>query len=108
MPYDDQKVLQPRRDVAAVRFRAGIPEIGSRLGEAFGAVERHLAKHGIPLEGPVAYYEPAGDELDVAAGFEVSAPIKGDGHVVPTSSRSARRRSRHTWVPTRISREPTR
>jgi effector-binding domain-containing protein len=77
-----------RRHVAAVKFRCPVAEIPSRMADAFGAVMFFLQKGGIEPQAPaVAIYDAfAGDAVSVAAGFYVSAPIEGDGHVVPATT----------------------
>lgn len=71
--------------LAAVRFRATIPELPHHLGPALGAVMSYLTRAGTRPSGPaVAYYQPREEgQFDVCAGFLVDAPIAGDGRVVP-------------------------
>lgn len=74
-----------KQHLAAVRFRATIPELPHYMGDALGAVMSALMRSGTQPSGPaVAYYQPRSEgQFDVAAGFLVSAPIVGDGRVVP-------------------------
>jgi effector-binding domain-containing protein len=74
----------PRRELAVVRFRASVAEIGQKIGPAFGLVQQYLAGAGIPIEGPaVAMYQPSEDGFAVSAGFVVPTTIPGDGKVMP-------------------------
>lgn len=84
MAYQIELKKQPRRDLAVVKFRATVADMGQRIGAAFGAVHAYLLQAGIQVQGPaVAFYTPGVHEFDVAAGFIVPSPIPGDGTVVP-------------------------
>lgn len=72
------------RPVAGVRFRVTDPDqIAGRMGEAFGAVMRHLARSGVETQGPAfAVYDILGNgEFDVLAGFVVPSPVEDGGGV---------------------------
>jgi hypothetical protein len=74
---DQVEIVRTRGSTVAVtRFHVGaadLPEIGDRMGWAFGAVAAGLANARVEAAGPaIARYEPRGDGIDVAAGFEVS------------------------------------
>jgi effector-binding domain-containing protein len=60
---------------AVVRFHVSsgeLPDIGARMGRAFGTVMAELGKVATDPEGPaIACYEPTDDGFDVAAGFQV-------------------------------------
>jgi effector-binding domain-containing protein len=76
----------PRRDIAVVKFRAAVPEIGQRLGAAFGEVHSYLVRAGVRIAGPaVAFYKPGPHQFDVAAGFIVPSAVSGDGKVEPSA-----------------------
>lgn len=82
--YQIELKIQPRRDLAVVKFRASVSEISQRIGAAFSAVHKYLSQAGVEIHAPaIAYYKPGQDEFDVWAGFVVSTAIIGNGNVVP-------------------------
>ncbi len=85
MPYRVEIKEVAARPAAVVRFTAGVPEMGDKMGAAFGQVMQYVAQAGAQIAGPaIGYYEQLGDErFDVHAGFIVAAPIEGDGTVLP-------------------------
>jgi effector-binding domain-containing protein len=85
MPYEVEIKDVAARHAAVVRFEAAGSEMGEKLGEAFGAVMQHVFQAGAQLPGPAfAYYEQLGNQrFDVRAGFIVTAPIDGNGTVLP-------------------------
>lgn len=77
------------QDVAAVDFQGTAAELGPLMGQAFGAVMDYLSVHGLyPVGPPVCFYEPlpASERPPTSfrgwAGFPVTQPVAGDGHVV--------------------------
>jgi effector-binding domain-containing protein len=84
MTYQIELKSQPRRDLAVVKFRSSVADIGPRIGAAFGAAHAYLVQAGIQVQGPaIAVYTPGGQEFEIAAGFVVPAAVEGDGNVVP-------------------------
>jgi effector-binding domain-containing protein len=83
--YEIEARTLEKHNVAAVRFRSKVADMGQHMGAAFGSVMEYLTRNNIPPEGPaVSHYVPVAEgEFDVAAGFLVAGPIDGDGHVVP-------------------------
>ncbi len=84
MPYRTEITTVPSRTVAVTHFHVELgelPELGEKMGAAFGAVMSHLSRAGAVPRGPaVACYEPEGGGFDVAAGFPVTEPFEpGDG-----------------------------
>jgi predicted transcriptional regulator YdeE len=75
MPHKVQFMQTPATTVAAIRFHVSDGElstIGERMGQALGTVMAELGKAAISPDGPaIAYYAPAADGFDVAAGFRV-------------------------------------
>jgi effector-binding domain-containing protein len=69
----------PAMNAAVTRFHISADElgtIGEKIGPAMGEVMARLGGAGIAPAGPaLAYYEPAGNGYDVAAGFRVSEPF---------------------------------
>lgn len=79
-----QFVLTSVRHLAVVRFHAKVEDFPNLMGPAFATVAAYLVGAEIPITGPaVAHYVMHGDDFDVSAGFEVAAPVPGDGNVVP-------------------------
>jgi effector-binding domain-containing protein len=77
MSHTVQIMKTPATTVAVIRFHVDsreLPNIGERMGQAFGTVMAELGKAHITPDGPaIASYEPEGEGLDVAAGFRVPA-----------------------------------
>jgi len=85
MPYRVEIKEVTARPAAVVRFTAGVPEMGEKMGTAFGQVMQYLTQAGVQIAGPaIGYYEQLGNErFDVRSGFIVAAPIEGNGTVQP-------------------------
>ncbi len=84
MPYTTEITTVPSRTVAVTHFHvemAELPELGEKMGAAFGAVMAHISRAGAIPRGPaVARYEPEDGGFDVAAGFPVTEAFEpGDG-----------------------------
>ncbi|GAB7006633.1 hypothetical protein JCM18899A_41060 [Nocardioides sp. AN3] len=77
MPHEVDIVKVRPMTVAVVRFTVhtdDLPRIGEQMGPAFEKVASELgAAHVPPLGAPMAYFEPAADGFEVAAGFPVPA-----------------------------------
>src|SRR5690349_19051865 len=75
MSHEVEIVKVPATTVAVIHFHVGAPEvptIGERVARTFGTVMSELGKAQVTPSGPaVAYYDPAADGFDVAAGFRV-------------------------------------
>lgn len=85
MPYQVHTINLNARHLAVRKFAGDLTTIGQQMGEAFGAVMAYAGRAGVQVQGPAfAVYDmhPNGT-FDVAAGFPVSAPVDGDGNVVP-------------------------
>jgi len=85
MSYKIHTVDLAARHLAVRRFRGDLTTIGQQMGEAFGAVMAYADRAGVQVQGPaLAVYDMHPDgKFEVAAGFPVSAPVNGDGDVVP-------------------------
>ena len=85
MPYNVEIKQIESRPVAAVKFTAGVAEMASKFGAAFGQIMQYVTQSGAQIAGPaIGYYEQLGNErFNVTAGFVVAQPIEGDGQVVP-------------------------
>jgi effector-binding domain-containing protein len=79
MAHEVEIVKVPATTVAVIRFHVGteeLPSIGERMGRAFGTVMTELDKVDVTPSGPaLAFYEPAADGFEVAAGFRVPATV---------------------------------
>jgi len=84
MSYTIDVKKTPGFHLAAVKFRASVPEMAQQMAQAFGSVMQYLGRAGLQTQGgAVAVYEQeAGDVFDVSAGFVVPGPIEGDGLIV--------------------------
>ncbi|MEE2030953.1 GyrI-like domain-containing protein [Rhodococcus chondri] len=73
------------RHLVAVEFHTDIAHIGEHLGRAYTAVAEYLERSGRPPSGAaIAYFRNFTEGgFDCAAGFEVDAPLDGEGDVVP-------------------------
>jgi effector-binding domain-containing protein len=85
MSYEIRERQEPDRHLAVVRFSASPDQIGTRMGQAFGAVYQYLGRHGLEPQGPpVGCYEMGGGPaFGVRAGCVVAAPIDAEGDVEP-------------------------
>ncbi|HEY6932876.1 MAG TPA: GyrI-like domain-containing protein [Marmoricola sp.] len=84
MGYRVEVVHEQARHLAVVRFRATPAELPGKISRAFGTVGAYLTRERLPPAGPpVTRYELRDGEFEVATGFPVSAPVVGDGIVLP-------------------------
>jgi effector-binding domain-containing protein len=79
MSYEIDIVTVPSRTLAVTRFRVSmddLPDMGQKMGSAFGQVMTALSRAGVTSVGPaMACYEPTEGGFDVAAGFPTSSPM---------------------------------
>jgi effector-binding domain-containing protein len=79
MSYEIDIVTVPPRTLAVARFRVtegDLPDMGQKMGSAFGQVMTALRRAGIASMGPaMACYEPTEGGIDVAAGFPTTGPM---------------------------------
>jgi AraC family transcriptional regulator len=82
MSYDIEVRRLERQDTAVVRARCAWDQIAPTLGSIFGEVMAHLGATGaVPAGGAFGRYTPRGAEVDIEAGFTVTAPIAAGGRV---------------------------
>lgn len=84
MSYTIDIVSAPPRHLAVKKFSVvTTADMGSHMGQAFGAVAQYAGEHGIPIEGPaIGHYTRTSEGFDVAAGFVVPQPIVSEGDIV--------------------------
>jgi effector-binding domain-containing protein len=85
--YDIQTTTRTSQPTAVADTSLTVEEIGSWLGKAYGAVAATLARQGTYPAGPpfARYHKLSDGHFEVEAGFPVTAPIKADGEVRPSS-----------------------
>jgi len=76
----EERTAQP---VLTVRGRSPVQELPQFLGRAYGAIGAYLGQLGQGPAGPpfAAYYNMDMQDLDVAAGFPVVAPLPERGEI---------------------------
>ncbi len=84
MTYDTELVELDPQPAAVVRASLTAAEIPEFLASAFGEVAEALAGQGLePAGPPFGRYVPAGDGLDVEAGFPATGEVRPTGRVEP-------------------------
>ncbi len=83
MAYHCEVKEQPAQPVVSLRTRTAVQDLPLVLGEAYGALMRHLVSlDEFPGGAPfVAYYNMDMQDLDIEIGFPVARQLPGNGKV---------------------------
>ena len=83
MSYPCELKEQPAQPTLALRTRASVEQLGRVLGEAHGAIDRHMGELEEPCAGPpyAAYYNEDMQDLDIEIGFPVARELPGRGQI---------------------------
>lgn len=83
MDYKIELKEETAQPVLAVRFRSSVEELPCQLGKIYGNIINYIQKSGgtTPLMPYVAYFNLDMQDLDLEAGFTLTAAIPGAGEI---------------------------
>lgn len=86
MSYPCEAKEQPAQPTLTIRTRTPVQQMGTVLGESYGAIAQYLGELGECPAGPpfAAYYNEDMQDLDVEIGFPVARELPGRGDIQPS------------------------